>query len=89
MLQRQPTFSTVEDRRSLFQSARIEFHTETRRQERHQHEQNAKPHLSHSRQLHDYLQGNHTELVRRSLLGHVRVYNELDPDTNAFRAGWG
>ena len=31
----------------------------------------------HSKQLHDYLQGNHTELFRRSLLGQVRVYNNL------------
>ena len=35
----------------------------------------------HSKQLHDYLQGNHTELLRRSLLGVPRVYNTLPQDT--------
>ena len=31
----------------------------------------------HNKQLYDYLQGSHTELLRRSLLGQVRVYNDL------------
>ena len=31
----------------------------------------------HSKQLHDYLDGNHNELVRRSLLGLPKVYNRL------------
>ena len=35
----------------------------------------------HNKQLHDYLQGNHTELLRRSLLGQVRVYNSLSQST--------
>ena len=33
------------------------------------------------KQLYDYLQGNHTELLRRSLLGQVRVYNNLEQHT--------
>ena len=35
----------------------------------------------HNKQLYDYLQGNHTELLRRSLLGQVRVYNNLEQHT--------
>ena len=35
----------------------------------------------HNKQLHDYLQGNHTELLRRSLLRQVRVYNSLSQST--------
>ena len=31
----------------------------------------------HDKQLHDYLQGSHSELLRRSPLGQVRVYNQL------------
>ena len=31
----------------------------------------------HNRQLHDYLDGNHNELIRRSLLGLPKVYNSL------------
>ena len=32
---------------------------------------------SHSKQLHDYLEGQYTELLRRSPLGLTRVYNSL------------
>ena len=32
---------------------------------------------SHNKQLYNYLTGNHTELLRRSLLGQVKVYNNL------------
>ena len=35
----------------------------------------------HTKQLHDYLQGNHTELLRRSLLGQTRRYNTLTQET--------
>ena len=35
----------------------------------------------HNKQLHDYVQGSHTELLRRSLLGQVKVYNRLQQDT--------
>ena len=35
----------------------------------------------HTRQLYDYLQGDHTELLRRSLLGLPRVYNSLPQET--------
>ena len=31
----------------------------------------------HNRQLHDWLDGNHSELLRRSPLGLARVYNQL------------
>ena len=31
----------------------------------------------HNRQLHDYVDGSHTELLRNSALGLVRVYNRL------------
>ena len=31
----------------------------------------------HNKQLYDYIQGNHTELLRRSILGQARVYNKL------------
>ena len=31
----------------------------------------------HNRQLHDYLDSNHNELIRRSLLGLPKVYNSL------------
>ena len=31
----------------------------------------------HNKQVHEYVDGNHTELLRRSLLGHTRVYNGL------------
>ena len=35
----------------------------------------------HSKQLHDYLDGSHTELLRRSALGLTRVYNRLPQAT--------
>ena len=31
----------------------------------------------HNKQLHDYLDGSHNELIRRSLLGLTKVYNHL------------
>ena len=34
----------------------------------------------HSKQLHDWLGSDHTELLRRSPLGLVRVYNRLAQD---------
>ena len=34
----------------------------------------------HTRQLHDYLDGNHNELIRRSILGLPQVYNDLPQD---------
>ena len=35
----------------------------------------------HSKQLHDYVDGSHTELLRRSALGLTRVYNQLKQAT--------
>ena len=35
----------------------------------------------HTKQLHDYLDGTHTELLRRSALGLTRTYNELPQAT--------
>ena len=35
----------------------------------------------HTRQLYDYLQGDQTELLRRSVLGLPRVYNSLPQET--------
>ena len=35
----------------------------------------------HSKQLHDYLDGSHTELLRRSALGLTRTYNHLPQTT--------
>ena len=46
----------------------------------------------HNRQLYDYLNGEHTELLRRSPLGLTRVYNELPqsavdkPTVSAFQS---
>ena len=34
----------------------------------------------HTRQLHDYLDGNHNEMIRRSILGLPKVYNDLPQD---------
>ena len=34
----------------------------------------------HTKQLHDYLDGSHNELLRRSVLGLPQVYNKLPPD---------
>ena len=31
----------------------------------------------HDKQLHNYVQGRHTVLLKRSLLGQTKVYNEL------------
>ena len=32
----------------------------------------------HNRQLHDYIDGSHNALIRRSMLGLTRVYNRLE-----------
>ena len=43
---------------------------------RHQYATRLQAHL-HDKQLHDWLDGEHTELLRRSPLGFARVYNQL------------
>ena len=35
----------------------------------------------HTKQLHDYVDGTHSELLRNSALGLVRVYNRLPQET--------
>ena len=41
---------------------------------------------AHSRQLHNYLDGTHTELLRRSALGLTSVYNKLPPSMVKLRS---
>ena len=57
--------------RDWFFATAVPQHTYKTRYQKHRH----------NKQLHDHLQGNHTELLRRSLLGVPRVYNGLPQDT--------
>ena len=54
----------------------------------HQHDTRLRK-KQHNKQLHDYIDGNHNELLRRSILGLPQVYNTLPQkvvDTKSVRS---